>query len=204
LQASGYSLRVARGEAARALEILRVQGLPRERRHGFAEVYGQPSLIPTSSEERARYLAATAGEIERTLETVDGIVGARVHLVPEEADPLALVASGAGAPRPRAPARAAVLLKTAPGQAPLAAADVQRLVAGSVPGLEPTAVAVVVTVAPAATARDVAPVASVCTLRVTPGSRGPLIAMFALGLAIIALLATMLVVSLRRRPPPGV
>ena len=88
----GQSARVrrarARGDAARALDVLRARGLPRERRHGFAEVYGQPSLIPSTSEERARYLAATAGELERTLETAEGVVSARVHLVLEEPDPL--------------------------------------------------------------------------------------------------------------------
>jgi type III secretion protein J len=200
-QAAGFALRVARAEANRALEVLRVQGLPRERRHGFAEVYGQPSLIPTSSEERARYLAATAGEIERTLETADGIIGARVHLVPEETDPLALAAQ-AGDAKPRSAARAAVLLKTARGQAALPVADVQKLVAGSVPGLDPAAVAVVVSAAPEAPGRDLGPLTSVGPLRVTPASRGPLIAVFAVGLAVIALLAAMLLVSLRRRLPP--
>src|SRR4029079_3536639 len=85
--AATFTVRVARPEAARALELLRSLGLPRDRRHGFAEVYGQPSLIPTASEERARYLEALGGEIERTLETADGVVSARVHLVLEENDP---------------------------------------------------------------------------------------------------------------------
>lgn len=199
-QARTFSLRVARAEGNRALEVLRIQGLPRERRHGFAEVYGQPSLIPTTSEERARYLAATAGEIERTLETAEGIVGARVHLVPEETDPLALAASGPGDGKARSPARAAVLLKTARGLPALPIADVQRLVAGSVPGLDAAAVAVIVSAAPEASARELGPLASVGPLRVTPSSRGPLIAVFAVGLTVIAALATMLLVSLRRRP----
>ena len=126
----------------KALDLLRSLGLPRDRRHGFAEVYGQPSLIPTPSEERARYLEALGGEIERTLETADGVVSARVHLVLEETDPLAVDA------KPRTAARAAVLLKVRGGRAPLPDGDVQKLVAGSVPGLDPAAVAVVVTRAP--------------------------------------------------------
>jgi type III secretion protein J len=199
-QARTFSLRVARAEANRALEVLRVQGLPRERRHGFAEVYGQPSLIPTASEERARYLAATAGEIERTLETADGIIAARVHLVAEETDPLVLAAGGAGEGKPRSAARAAVLVKTARGLPALPIADVQRLVAGSVPGLDAAAVAVVVSAAPEPPGRATGPLTSVGPLRVTPASRGPLIAVFAVGLTVIAALATMLLVSLRRRP----
>src|SRR5215831_2508071 len=68
-----FTVKVARGDGARALDLLRALGLPREARHGFSETYGQPSLIPTASEERARYVDALAGEIERTLETVDGV-----------------------------------------------------------------------------------------------------------------------------------
>ena len=103
----------SRTATGRARSIsLRALGLPHDKRRGFAETYGQPSLIPTPSEERARYLDATAGEIERTLETVDGVVSARVHLVLEEADPLAVDA------KPKSAARAAVLLKARPGARP--------------------------------------------------------------------------------------
>jgi type III secretion protein J len=190
---AAFALRVPRGDATRALDVLRVRGLPRERRHGFAEVYGQPSLIPTASEERARYLEATAGEIERTLETAEGIVSARVHLVLEEIDPLSLEG------KPRAGARAAVLVKAADGRAPLTEADIQKLVAGSVPGLDPRAVAVVVTAAPASVEPSLGPLAAVGPFRVTPSSRAPLIVLFAGALAVIGVLAALLLLSLRRR-----
>ena len=124
--ATAFTVRIARHDAGKALDLLRSLGLPRDRRHGFAEVYGQPSLIPTPSEERARYLEALGGEIERTLEIADGVVSARVHLVLEETDPLAAEA------KPRTAARAAVLLKVRGGRAPLPEGDVQKLVAGSV------------------------------------------------------------------------
>jgi type III secretion protein J len=186
-----FTLRVARGDGARALDLLRALGLPREPRHGFSETYGQPSLIPTASEERARYVDALAGEIERTLEGVDGIVSARVHLVLEEADPLAVDA------KPRAAARAAVLLAARPGHTPIAREDVQRLVAGSVSGLDSTAVAVVVTAAPEAAA-DGPALAAVGPLRVTPGSRALLVGALAAGLALLALLAALLLVTARR------
>ena len=192
-QGPGFALRVPRGDATRALDVLRVRGLPRERRHGFAEIYGQPSLIPTASEERARYLEATAGEIERTLEIAEGVVSARVHLVLEEADPLSLEG------KPRAGARAAVLVKAAVGRAPLSEADIQKLVAGSVPGLTASAVAVVVTAAPTPSEASLVPLAAVGPFRVTPSSRAPLIGMFALALAVIGILAGLLFLSLRRR-----
>jgi type III secretion protein J len=186
-----FTLKVPRGDGARALDLLRALGLPREPRHGFSETYGQPSLIPTASEERARYVDALAGEIERTLEGVDGIVSARVHLVLEEADPLAVDA------KPRAAARAAVLLATRPGRTPIAREDVQRLVAGSVSGLDATAVAVVVTAAPEIAA-DGPALEAVGPLRVTPGSRALLVGALAAGLALLAVLAALLLVTARR------
>src|SRR5690242_7995165 len=75
-----YTIRVAHADGTRAVDLLRALGLPHDRRRGFAETYGQPSLIPTPSEERARYVDALTGEIERTLESADGVVSARVHL----------------------------------------------------------------------------------------------------------------------------
>ncbi|HEX2659978.1 MAG TPA: secretion protein [Polyangia bacterium] len=188
-----FGLQVPRGEAGHALDVLHARGLPRERRQGFAEVYGQPSLIPTASEERARYLRATAAELERTLETADGIVSARVHLVVEDPDPLALET------KPRTGARAAVLIKTAPRRSPLTEADIQKLVAGGVPGLEPQAVAVVSILAPAAPETRSGALAAIGPFRVTPASRGPLIAVFAVALATIGVLGALLFVTLRRR-----
>jgi type III secretion protein J len=189
--AGTFTVRVARGDGARALDLLRALGLPRDRRHGFSETYGQPSLIPTPSEEHARYVDALSGEIERTLQEVDGVVSARVHLVPEEVDPLA--ADG----RPRAAARAAVLITARPGQTPIAERDVQRLVAGSVAGLDAAAVAVVFTAAPAVAETEIA-MAQVGPLRVTPGSRTVLMAALGTGLGLLALLAGLLLVTARR------
>jgi type III secretion protein J len=186
-----FTLRVSRGDGARALDLLRALGLPRDKRRGFAETYGQPSLIPTPSEERARYVDALAGELERTLESVDGVVSARVHLVLEESDPLAMDA------RPKSVARAAVLLTTGAGRTPIAREDVQRLVAGSVAGLDAAAVAVVFTIAPGAPEGEPT-MTAVGPLRVTPGSRALLIGAVAAGLAILGVLAGLLVVTARR------
>jgi type III secretion protein J len=189
-----YTLRVSRGDGARSLDLLRALGLPHEKRRGFAETYGQPSLIPTPSEERARYIDALAGELERTLEAVDGVVSARVHLVLEDNDPLVQPSADG---KPRASARAAVLLATGAGRTPLAREDVQKLVAGSVAGLDVGAVAVVFTTAPAAPEGEPT-MTAVGPLRVTPGSRGLLIAGLAAGLGLLGVLAGLLIATARR------
>jgi type III secretion protein J len=187
-----YTIRVASADGTRAVDLLRALGLPRDRRRGFSETYSQPSLIPTPSEERARYLDATAGEIERTLETVDGVVSARVHLVLEESDPLMVDA------KQKSPARAAVLIKARVGPAPISELDVQKLVAGSVAGLDPTAVGVVVT--PAADPGEAAAAAltPVGPIRITPGTRPLLLGALAAVLVLLALLAGLLLITARR------
>ena len=189
---ASYTIRVTHGDSTRAVDLLAALGLPRDKRRGFAETYGQPSLIPTPSEERARYLDATAGEIERTLETVDGVVNARVHLVLEENDPLAVDS------KPKSAARAAVLLKARPGAAPISAADVQKLVAGSVAGLDAAAVGVVVTSAAEPSEATAAALTPLGPLRMSPGTRPLLIGAVVAALLVLALLATLLLVTARR------
>jgi type III secretion protein J len=190
--ATGFIVRVADADAVRALDLLHALGLPRGRRSGFAEVYAQPSLVPTATEERARYMEALSAEIERTLESVEGVVAARVHMVLAEVDPLAVDG------KPRVPAQAAVLLKAHPGLSPIKEADVQKLVAGSVPGLAPAAVAVVVTAAPESPAAGPPPVEVVGPLRMSPGSRPLLLAALGAGLALLVLLAVLLLFTARR------
>jgi type III secretion protein J len=187
-----FIISVPKVHVVRALQILQSLGLPRGRRAGFGEVYKQASLVPTPTEERARYLEALAGEIERTLETVDGVVTARVHLVLSEPDPLAVDG------KPRVAAQAAVLLKVRPAPAGLREADVQKLVAGSVAGLAPEAVAVVVTPAAEVPSQPAPALASVGPVQVDPGSRKLLLGGLLGGLAIIATLAILLFLTARR------
>jgi type III secretion protein J len=190
--AEAFVISVPKVHALRALQVLQSLGLPRGRRAGFGEVYKQASLVPTPTEERARYLEALAGEIERTLETADGVVASRVHLVLPEPDPLALEG------KPRVAAQAAVLLKVRPTSTPLREADVQKLVAGNVAGLLPEAVAVVVTPAAEVPSLRAPALASVGPLKMDPGSRPLLVGILVVGLAIIATLAVLLFVTARR------
>jgi type III secretion protein J len=190
--ATGFIVQVEQDDAVRALEVLRASGLPRGHRSGFAEVYAQPSLVPTATEERARYVEALSGEIQRTLESVDGVVAARVHLVLAEVDPLA------ANDRPRIPAQAAVLLKARPGLPPIKESDVQKLVAGSVPGLAAASVAVVILPGAAQPARDPFPYSDLGPFRVAASSRPVAIAAVAVVLSVLALLAILLLYVARR------
>ncbi len=187
-----FAVVVAKGDGLRAMELMRSLGLPRGPRAGFGEIYKQPSLVPTPTEERARYVEALGGEIARTLESVDGVVSARVHLVLSEPDPMALDG------KPRVAAQAAVLLKTRGGRpAPIGERDVQKLVAGSVPGLDASAVAVVVIPAETPSASS-ASLAALGPLRTTADGRSVLVVVSVVAFALVGLLAALVLVLSRR------
>ncbi|OFX22382.1 MAG: secretion protein [Anaeromyxobacter sp. RBG_16_69_14] len=145
-----WRVEVASSEAPRAQRLLAERELPRPRPPGFGEIFGKGSIVPTPAEERALYLHALSGELARSVEAIDGVVEARVHLALPPADSLR--------PEPVTTPRAAVLVKVRPGARsrlePLAP-GIQSLVAGAVAGLDATAVSVVVAeAAPAARTPD--------------------------------------------------
>lgn len=135
----GWTVSVASGEASRAQRVLAERELPRPQPPGFAEVFGKGSMVPTPTEERALYHHALAGELSRTIEAIDGVVEARVHIALPSSDPLRAEA-------PKLP-RAAVLVKCRPesrAQLEALSGGIRSLVAGAAEGLEVNAVAVVI------------------------------------------------------------
>ena len=83
--------------------------------------------------EQAQYAAGIAGDLERSLASIDGVLGARVHLSIAEQQPLAPVK------RPSA----SVLLRCRDNAPVLSDDQVRALVAGAVTDLEPAQVAVI-------------------------------------------------------------
>ncbi len=132
-----WAVEVEPADAADAVRVLAELGLPRARPAGVRELL-RPGLVPDPVEQHALLLAAQSGELARTLEAVDGVVSARVHLVRPQPP-------RAGAPG--APTKAAVYLRVQPAAAAHLASmreALRALVAGSVEGLEPAAVTLVV------------------------------------------------------------
>jgi type III secretion protein J len=135
-----FDLAVPKRDASRAWEILQANNLPKPPKKGFGEVFAKTSLIPTAMEEKAMYMQAVMGELEKTLLTITGVVEARVHVVLPESDVLKQELQGPTV------TKAAVLLKYKPdrnGGIPFKEDDVKNLIANSVEGLKPADVAVV-------------------------------------------------------------
>jgi type III secretion protein J len=186
--ASAYKIVVARGEAGRAFSLLDSRDLPKRSLRGLSDTFGGGTLLPSPVEDRARYGAALAAELERSLEEVPGVVSARVHLALPPEEPLIGDAAHA---RPTA----SVLLKTAQKLA-LADADIKRLVAGAVTGLQTADVGVVV--AGAVVDPGAPPLDRVGPLRVAHESRTLTAALATSGLAVILLLSLALVFAALR------
>jgi type III secretion protein J len=135
-----FTLTVPKRDSSRAWEILQSNNLPKPPSKGFGEVFSKTSLIPTAVEEKAMYMQAVMGELEKTLMTISGVVEARVHVVLPESDVLKEELQGPTL------TKAAILLKYKPdrnGAIPYKEDDVKSLVANSVEGLKPADVAVV-------------------------------------------------------------
>jgi type III secretion protein J len=137
-----WRISVARDDASSAAGILSSESLPPAASPGLLETLGQGSIVPSRASEQAKYVAGIAGELERSLRSLDGVVSVRVHLAVPEKDAL----SPEDTP---APPSASVLLRHRGSAPPIALNDIQRLVAGAVPGLAPAQVSVVATPVPA-------------------------------------------------------
>jgi type III secretion protein J len=138
-----WMVMVTSEDLQQAFIALRSAGLPRLRHEGFKEIYKERGLIPGRLEEKALFLSALQGEIAETLELVEGITSARVHITvagKKKARRLSLN------PEPPSQPTASVLISyqtTADDSLPLSAKAVKKLVAHSVSGLVPEKVAVV-------------------------------------------------------------
>lgn len=135
---------VARDDVPRALVAMQGEGLPRPRPRGVLDTMDKGALVPSQAQEHAQLVAGLAGDLERTLEGVDGVLAARVHLNLPTRDPLRDAPVGKSS--------ASVLVEHRGSTPPLTSDAIQRLVAGGVGGLSPVDVAVV-TVPRAAPAR---------------------------------------------------
>jgi type III secretion protein J len=130
-----FRVMVTRDDAARALVTMRSEDLPRPHAAGVMDTVDKGALVPSSAQEHAELAFGMAGDLARTLEGVDGVLSARVHLNIATPDPLRF------GPTPKT--TASVLLEHRGVAPPLTENAVARLVAGGVPDLALADVAVV-------------------------------------------------------------
>jgi type III secretion protein J len=182
-----FRITVMKDDAQRAILAMQSEGLPRARSPGVLDAVDKGALVPSAAQEHAELVAGMAGDLERTLEGVDGVLSARVHLNVPPVDPLA----GSAPPK----TTASVLLEHRGPTPPLGEGAIARLVAGGVRGLSPVDVAVVLIArpmpprAPGSEMAHVGPIAVAhASMRLLQVALGVLVALVgALGIATLVL-----------------
>lgn len=76
-----YTVRVHEESLARAVQILKTMGYPREQRDSIGDVFKPSGLVPTPFEEQVRFIYAMNQEMERTISLMQGVMDVRVHIV---------------------------------------------------------------------------------------------------------------------------
>jgi type III secretory pathway lipoprotein EscJ len=137
-----WRVEVARDDASSAAAVLAAESLPPVASPGVLDTLAQGSIVPSRLSEQAKLTVGIAGELERSLRALDGVVSVRVHLAVPPRDALEPTE------QLQAPS-ASVLLRHRGPTPPLAPSEIQRLVAGAVPGLALRDIAVVSASVPA-------------------------------------------------------
>ena len=137
-EAPSYSVSVMGGGPAmvQAWRVMQENGLPRAKSSGLEDVYANPGLIPTAAQEKAKLLVGLAGEMSRMLNSVQGVVDARVQVVLPDDNPLIDRSQWH-------PPSASVLFKYQGSKPPLTDDQIKSLVAKGVEGLAAENIAVV-------------------------------------------------------------
>ena len=84
-EGQSFALMVPSSGFSRAVELLHAAGYPRDEHDTLGGVFKKDGFVTTQLEERARFMHALAQELSTTIQSIDGVVLARVHLaVPEK------------------------------------------------------------------------------------------------------------------------
>lgn len=91
-QSTVFRIQVAATDFQDALEVLLAENLPRDEVGGFEAMLDSAGLIPTRTDERAKFLNAREQELEGSLALIDGVSHVRVHIALPEKDRYSSVA----------------------------------------------------------------------------------------------------------------
>ncbi|HEX8822588.1 MAG TPA: flagellar M-ring protein FliF [Archangium sp.] len=171
-----WAIEVIEEQASDAVRILAELGLPRPVSEQGCDVFGGGGLVRTPVEEQLCRVRVMERGLEKTLQTVEGVLIARVHLVVP------------APPRPGqqpVPAKASAMLRVAPGHAEQIKGSrelLRSIIAGGVEGLSADSVSLMVD--------------EVSTRVVTPTPAGSPLTRLRVLLAVLALFVTGLSVGL--------
>ena len=132
-----FTVTVAEGDFAEAVDLLGQNGLPREKYENLGTVFKKEGFTSSSLAERARLVYGISQELSQTISQFDGVIEARVHLALPEADALTGVAN---------PPSASVFVKYREGMdLPSQTAAIKALVTNSIENLDYDKVSIAMT-----------------------------------------------------------
>jgi type III secretion protein J len=128
-----WNISVDDADAVVATELASAYALPRGGHPNLGELFSRQGLISSPEEDRVRYVYGLSQEISETLEKMDGVLLARVHIVLPEKDPMD--------PAQDTPPSASVMMRYRSDYNLEPMRDrIRALVAGGVEGLTPARV----------------------------------------------------------------
>jgi type III secretion protein J len=77
---ASFTVSTSRERFSQAIELLKTNGYPRNRFESLGDVFKKEGFVSSPLEERARLNYAQSQELSRTIESIDGVILARVHL----------------------------------------------------------------------------------------------------------------------------
>lgn len=194
---TGVAVSVDGQQVARALDILRARGLPRERFDGMGQIFRKEGLVSSPLEERARYIYALSQELTNTLSQMDGVLAARVHVVLPERG---------GVGENTTPSTAAVFIKHQTGyNLDALQPQIRKLVTHAIPGLTEDRVSIALVSAQPAASGSAAgnPTRQVMGIEVGEGSSTALTAWLVVLIVLVLALAGGMGYLLWRYGMPG-
>ena len=130
-----FKVNVREEDLREALSVLEAEGLPRSSRKSIGEVFAGGGIVSSPFEERVRYVYALGEEVAQTLQQMDEVVVARVHIVMPEDPELGETAK---------PSSAAVFIKHhADKDLTHMNPQIRRLVSNAIDGVSPEQVSIV-------------------------------------------------------------
>jgi type III secretion protein J len=181
-----WAIELEDGDATEAMRVLTELKLPRPQRLKTQTLAQTSSLIDTPGAERLRQLEAQEGDIEESLETMDGVTSAAVELV---------VPASPRPGQPAVPSKAAVLLRVQPDaleRLQMQRAELRALVAAAVDGLKSDDVVLVI---------DPVTMPAVVSRPAAPDSMRPLVVVLGATLTALAFLLVVLAWRLKKAKP---
>ncbi|MEP7042841.1 MAG: type III secretion inner membrane ring lipoprotein SctJ [Dokdonella sp.] len=127
-RATDWSVLVAKHDLPAAMAILQAGGLPHSAHPSMGEVFKKEGFVASPTEDKARYQFALSEELSSTLQKIDGVVSARVHVALPDHDLIGGKADSASA---------SVVIVTEPGaHVQDRETDIKAIVKDAVEGLD--------------------------------------------------------------------